>query len=169
MQRDESSAFREYLGKGLRHRKIYKGIKLKLKTIYTITLVAALAVITGCSANQSGQGYCNQKGRLSAYAYPPQNNVCKVDFRYHNLARNIQKPVIDIIAYDEKGQIIGQGKLRFQEVKSGASQNLPQVLQCDNQKIFRIYVSDAVDANRCYGYKCSDLCDIKNSTIQLSK
>ena len=142
---------------------------MKLKKIYASTLVAAIALIAGCSANQSGKSYCNEKGTLSAYLYNPQNNTCKADFRYRNLARHVQKPVIDITAYDDHGKIVTQSKIRFPEVSPGASRNLSQVLPCDNQKIFRIYVNDAIDANRCYGYDCSALCDIKGTTIELAK
>ena len=142
---------------------------MKLKNVYTITIFATIAIITGCSANKSGKSYCEQKGRISAHINSPVNDVCKVDFVYRNLSRHPQKPIIEIIAYDASGKIIDKNKMYFPEIKSGASQNMTKALPCENQKIVRIYVSDAVDADRCYGYNCSILCDIKDSTVELTK
>ena len=142
---------------------------MKPNTVFVIVSAIAISFFTGCSAIKSEKPYCAQKGRLIAHIYNPQNYQCRVDFKYRNLSRHIQKPIIDITAYDDAGKVVTQHKIRFPELGPGVTQDLPQVLTCDNERISKIYVNDAVDAGRCYGYSCSSLCDIKATTIELTK
>lgn len=142
---------------------------MKQIILHIIFHAVVFVLLTGCSANKTSGGYCHEKGILSAHIYDSANNGCKVEFRYNNRSKYVQKPLIHIIAYDKLGTVVTQEKIYFKDLKPGASQNLSKVLECNNKQITKIYIYDAVDSNRCYGYDCSALCESKGTTLDLSK
>ncbi|GEM_PF-4111217 len=137
--------------------------------IYTSIFIAAIIILTGCASSQSKVGYCREKGYLNANIYDSVKSPCKVVFRYRNLAKQTQKPVIDIISYNDAEEIINYDKIYFEEVGGGTTRQLTKVIECQGKNISKIYIRDARDSARCYGYKCSVLCGIKGLTIKVMK
>lgn len=136
---------------------------------YLIIFVVVIVSLTGCSANQSKKGYCHEKGHLSAYLYQPSEDPCKVNFRYRNLSKNIQQPVIDIILYNEAKELISHDKLYFDKMGPGSARQLTEIVECKGENISKIFIRDAVNSSRCYGYKCSKLCGINRLSIDVLK
>lgn len=139
------------------------------KFIYIAIVLLAFVTLSGCSSSQSKNGYCYEKGNLNVNIYDPVENPCKVNFRYRNLAKHAQKPVIDIIAYNAAEEVVRHDKVYFPEISSGTARQTSQVIECQGEDISRIYIRDARNASRCYGYKCSVLCGINGKSIRVVK
>ena len=135
----------------------------------SLICVATIITVTGCSSSQSKKGYCHEKGNINAHIYNPTKNPCEVSFRYRNLSKHTQKPIVDIISYNDAEQIIKHDTIHFSELGSGASEQLAKTIECKGEKISKVYIRDARNAARCYDYKCSVLCGIQGLTIPLSK
>ena len=52
---------------------------------------------------------------------------------------------------------------------SGSAQQLVEIVECKGEKISKIFIRNAVNASRCYSYKCSELCGINRLSIDVIK